>query len=171
MKLYFYFIFFIIISGCMGNNKTYWCGDHPCINNKEREAYFKKNLIVEVKELNKKDKDAMSEIEKITQQARIKEKKRIKNEKKLKKEAKYEEKKKLKEQKKIAKEMKKNKKNADKSKNISKTKKILQKTQPEKKNSVKAESSISDIEFDNIVDAIIKKNESKPYPDLTEMPN
>ena len=35
------------------NTGVYWCGDHPCINKKEKEAYFKKNMIVEKRNLKK----------------------------------------------------------------------------------------------------------------------
>ena len=51
-------------TSCAPNKKVYWCGDHPCINKKEKEAYFKKTMIVEAKEnftLDKKD----SKIEKL----------------------------------------------------------------------------------------------------------
>ena len=47
-NLFFLFILFIIIS-CSPNRGVYWCGDHPCINKKEKEAYFKKTMIVEKK--------------------------------------------------------------------------------------------------------------------------
>ena len=46
------FIFFFIIS-CASTKSVYWCGDHPCINKKEKEAYFKKTMIVEIRDLNK----------------------------------------------------------------------------------------------------------------------
>ena len=38
---------------CTNNKGVYWCGDHPCINKEEKEAYFKKTMIVEVKNYNK----------------------------------------------------------------------------------------------------------------------
>jgi len=75
-------ILFLIVS-CASNKGTYWCGDHPCINKKEKEAYFKKTMIVEIKELRNKNYKEDSEIEKIMQQAQLTEKKRIKNEKNL----------------------------------------------------------------------------------------
>ena len=40
-NLFFLFILFMIIS-CSSNKVVYWCGDHPCINKKEKKAYFKK---------------------------------------------------------------------------------------------------------------------------------
>ena len=40
-----------MLFSCTSGKTVYWCGDHPCINNKEKEAYFKKTMIVEVKEI------------------------------------------------------------------------------------------------------------------------
>ena len=62
--LFILFILFIIIS-CSPNRGVYWCGDHPCINKKEKEAYFKKTMIVEVKSSKNKNYKNISEIEKI----------------------------------------------------------------------------------------------------------
>ena len=47
MKKNIYFIFIIFIISCSPNKGVYWCGDHACANNKEKEAYFKKTMIVE----------------------------------------------------------------------------------------------------------------------------
>ena len=88
-----------MITSCAGNNNVYWCGDHPCINKKEKEAYFKKTMIVEVKDLKKNNYKKNSDIEKIMQQARLNEKKRIKEEKDLEKRLKLEEKIRIKEEK------------------------------------------------------------------------
>ena len=78
-----YIIVFLFVIGCSSNKIVYWCGDHPCINKKEKEAYFKKTMSVEVKKLSKKNSEKNSEIEKIIQQARENEKQRVKNEKKI----------------------------------------------------------------------------------------
>ena len=37
MNKLFYLIIFFIIVGCSNNKGAYWCGDHPCINNQEKE--------------------------------------------------------------------------------------------------------------------------------------
>jgi len=80
MKSYKYIVIFLFIISCSSNNTVYWCGDHPCANNKEKEIYFKKTMIVEVKNLNKKDKKKTSDIEKILNQAEFKsERKKIIN--------------------------------------------------------------------------------------------
>ena len=39
------------------------CGDHACANNKEKEAYFKKTMIVEVRNLDKNKTESDSIIE------------------------------------------------------------------------------------------------------------
>ena len=96
MKYLFFLLLFSII-GCTGSKKVYWCGDHACINKKEKEAYFKKTMTVEIREIGNKKYKTYSEIEKITQQALNKEKKRIKKEKNLVKQARLEEKQKIKE--------------------------------------------------------------------------
>ena len=74
--LFILFILFIIIS-CSPNRGVYWCGDHPCINGKEKEAYFKKTMIVEIREFNKATDKNKSEVAKIMKQAKVEEKKRI----------------------------------------------------------------------------------------------
>ena len=101
-KLFLLLIAFLLIS-CSNKNLVYWCGDHPCINKKEKESYFKKTMIVEIKDISKSKKNN-SEIEKITQQARLNEKKRIKEEKYLAKQERVELKKKIKKEKYLAKQ-------------------------------------------------------------------
>ena len=71
-----------MIISCSANKGVYWCGDHSCINKKEKEAYFKKTMIVEIKTSKNKNYKNNSEIEKIMQEAQSKAKKIIKDEKK-----------------------------------------------------------------------------------------
>ena len=79
MKNYlFLFIFFLIIN-CASREGVYWCGDHPCINKKEKEAYFKKTMIVEVKNLKKDTYEDKSAIEKLLKQSQMNEKNIIEN--------------------------------------------------------------------------------------------
>ena len=66
MKLIFFLIISFLFISCTSNKGVYWCGDHPCINKKERQAYFKKTMIVEIKRIEENDKKKYSEIEKIT---------------------------------------------------------------------------------------------------------
>ena len=77
MKKYSYIALFIFIIACSSNKGVYWCGDHPCINKDEKEAYFKKTMIVEVRNYNKNNIKKDSEIEKILNQAKLNEKKRL----------------------------------------------------------------------------------------------
>ena len=62
MKNLFYLIIFFVIIGCSTNKVVYWCGDHPCINKKEKVAYFKKNMVVEMRSAKKTDYKNNSEI-------------------------------------------------------------------------------------------------------------
>ena len=104
--IYLFLLFIIfIISACNSSRIVYWCGDHPCINKKEKEAYFKKTMIVEAKELSE-IKDRKNEIEKIMKQARTNEKNMIIKEKDNVKEAKLERKRKIKREKALAKQIK-----------------------------------------------------------------
>ena len=90
MKILHYFIILFIFTSCSTDKNAFWCGDHPCINKKEKEAYFKKTMIIEIKDLKKKSSKNNSEIEKIIQQARKGEKRRFKEEKNKAKQAKLE---------------------------------------------------------------------------------
>ena len=92
MKNYLFLCVFFLIFSCTNNKSVYWCGDHPCINNKEKEAYFKKTMIVEIRDLNKHNAKSKSELEIIKKQAGLEQKKEIKNEKELAKQARLDEK-------------------------------------------------------------------------------
>ena len=56
MKILFYLVIFFIFTNCATNKDVYFCGDHPCIDKKERGAYFKETMIVEIKEFKKETK-------------------------------------------------------------------------------------------------------------------
>jgi len=57
MKFIYPFLFLIVLS-CSTVKKEYVCGDHPCVNKKEFNEYFSKNLIIEIKsKKNKKNKN------------------------------------------------------------------------------------------------------------------
>ena len=52
-----YPLFFLILLSCNTTKKEYVCGDHPCIDKKEFNEYFSKNLTIEIKSQdNKKNK-------------------------------------------------------------------------------------------------------------------
>ena len=83
MKKYITIFILILTSACSSNKGVYWCGDHPCLNKKEKEAYFSETMIVEVREFNKKEIKKDSEFEKLFNQAKLNEKERILTEKEL----------------------------------------------------------------------------------------
>ena len=164
MKSLFYLILFFIIISCSGNKGVYWCGDHACINKKEKEAYFKKTMVVEIKKLNKTTSKSNSEIAKITQQAQVEEKRRIKEEKNMAKQAKLEEKRRIKEEKDLAKQIE-----QDETKIIKKKKKTSR--QSVDSNTDLKNVVIASTNFDKLVENINKKNIFRPYPDINAMPD
>ena len=70
MKIFVMLLIFFLSLGCAQHKGVYWCGDHPCINKKEKEAYFKKTMIVEVKHI-EKDSYKNTDIQKLMDQAKI----------------------------------------------------------------------------------------------------
>ena len=184
-KLFLLLIAFLLIS-CSNKNLVYWCGDHPCINKNEKESYFKKTMIVEVKEITKSKKNN-SQIEKITQQARLNEKKRIKEEKYLAKQERLEVKKIIKKEKYLAKQERlkekmriKNEKKLTKQTRLEKKKKIkdkkkshkIQKTEKITKIDTQlAKNDTTESTFDNLLDKVLKQNMLKPYPDINSIPD
>ena len=200
MKILFYLIIFFIFIGCSPNKEVYWCGDHPCINKEEKKAYFKKTMIVEIKELKNKSLKDNSEIEKIIMQAQGEEKKRIKKEKNLTKlekleekmrikkeknsikQAKLEEKKRIKEEKKLAKQIER-----DEKKTIKGKKKLARKIEKKEQKIIKKGKKVSkgadnispdlgyissdSTDFKKLVEKITKRNNLKPYPDINDIPN
>ncbi len=162
-RLAYVFITFMIVS-CSTNKFTYWCGDHPCINKKEKEAYFKKAMIVEIKKIGKKGYKKNSDIERIILQAQVNEKKRIIDEKELAKQAKLEQKRRIKEDKELAKQVK-----IDEKKIIKKKKK--QSKQSDSIITAVENNEIEPSSFDKLVEKIIKRNSLKSYPDINDVPN
>ena len=190
MKKITLFLCIFLMFGCQSQKKVYWCGDHPCVNKKEKKAYFKKNMIVEVKQLGKNYRKNDSEMEKIIAQAklaekkrikdekdlakqeRLEEKRRIKNEKNLVKQERLEEKRRLKEEKVLAKQARSEEKNLKKQ--IKVEEKNLKKNETKsKKREILISSQMEDLDITNfktISEKIVKKNSNKPYPDINGMP-
>ena len=54
MKFITLLLFFVLIS-CTNNKKVYMCGDRECVDKKEIKEHFKKELVVEIKPINKKE--------------------------------------------------------------------------------------------------------------------
>lgn len=203
---YFFILLFIILLSCTNKKEVHWCGDHACINNKEKKAYFEKTLITEIKDLTKQkrkksnfeiikekagldlDKEKEEEFEDkikvlsteeqkaLAKQLRLEEKQRIKEEKKLTKQSRLDEKKIGNEAKaegdctKLIKLHEKLKCKMDKKKaNKAKSKKDDSK--------IKLEASVinekdmdSSVEFNELVKKIHKKNLSRSYPDINDIP-
>ena len=63
MKYLLIFITFFLLYSCSNNKGVYWCGDHACVDNKERKEYFKKNMTVEIKKTNKNKKKKLSQVD------------------------------------------------------------------------------------------------------------
>ncbi len=200
MKILFYILVFFAFVSCSTKKNVYWCGDHACVNKKEKEAYFKKTMIVEVRSddnINKKNKN---EIEMIENQILSDEKKRIKQEKDLAKQIKLEKKRKIKEEKELAKQIKLEKKRKIKEekelakqieledkRRIKEEKKLSKIAKLEKKNEIKnmdlsekvlinndSDTEFSGTEyskFNELVEKITKKNSFRPYPDINDIPN
>jgi len=191
MRYFYLFAILILTSSCTTNKGVYWCGDHQCINKKEKEAYFKKTMIVEMRQLDKSKRDS-SEYEKLLKQAKIDEKTRIQNEKQIKKQIKIDEKKRIKDEKKRLKEEKKKLKNEEKMSKETQESVLEEKQQPEETVSIDQIDEIEEIEeivkteenfnlnsnegetsggssFDKIYDMITKRNDSKSYPDINDI--
>ena len=131
---YFFILLFIILLSCTNKKEVNWCGDHACINNKEKKAYFEKTLITEIKDLTKQkrkksnfeiikekagldlEKEKEEEFEDkikvlstkeqkaLAKQLHLEEKQRIKEEKALAKQLHLEEKQRIKDEKKLTKQ-------------------------------------------------------------------
>jgi len=198
MKNIFYFLIILLFTSCANTKKVYWCGDHPCANERERKNYFKKTMIVEIRDYNKnKEKD--SEFIKLQEKALADEKKRVKKnksekkiakleekrkiaeEKKLTKQAKLEEKRRIKEEKKLAKQAK-----LEEKRRIKEEKKLakLNKTEKNKDKKIRSNddkkliisSGMAKIEIgsntlDKIIEKVRSKNMFRPYPDINDIPN
>ena len=161
MKNFLIFITFLLIVNCTNNNIVYWCGDHPCINKKEKEAYFKKTMIVEIKDLNKKNYKDKSDIEKLMQQAKINEKERIKDEKDLVKQAKLEEKERIKKEKQLAKQAKlEEKRKLKEEKKLAKQAKLDQKNQMKEKKDLEKEIKLEEEKLAKDEKKLFKKKKS-----------
>ena len=160
MKILLYLIILFIFTSCSTDKDAFWCGDRPCINKKEKEAYFKKTMIIEIKDLKKKASKNNSEIEKIIQQARKGEKRRIKEEKNKAKQAKLEAKRKKKEEKYLAKQIEQDQAEI-----------IKKKTSKQSVNTdagIESPTSISP-NFNKLVEKITKRNILRPYPNINDI--
>ena len=194
MKYLILLILSLLVFACSNGKRVYWCGDHACINNKEKEAYFKKTMIVEIKELNKQNKKSKSELEIIKKQAGLEQKKEIKNEKELAKQVRLDKKRRIKEEKELAQQVR-----LDKKRRIKEEKDLTKQVRLEEKKIIKEEKksykkkvlktenvplekeivintaiariNIYSNEFKELVEKITNKNMFRPYPNINDIPN
>ena len=140
MKYFFFIVLIFFVFSCAKNKEVYWCGDHACINNKEKKSYFKKTMTVEIKNLGNNNKKTISESDLLKQQNIIKEKSTIKNDKKLAKEIRIEKKREIREQKELEKQLR-----IEKKKRIKEEKKIAK---AKKKSSYKIKKETKSIKIE-----------------------
>jgi len=153
MKFLLVLLSFLLLSNCASSKKVYWCGDHPCINNNEKQDCFKKNMVVEVKYIDKKNNANNAEVDNIIVDVRLSEKKRIREEKKLAKQVTLDEKKRIRDEKKLAEQGNEGEKL------------FLDK----EKNTEKSSAKVSLNSFKKIMESIAEKNKLKPYPDINSI--
>ena len=191
MKYNILLIFFLFLLSCSSNKAVYWCGDHQCVNKREKENYFKKTMIVEVRTLNtksKKDKTASEKImlqtindsTKITKekknkakQDRLEEKRIIREQKELIKQARLEQKELIK-QARLEKKLR-IKEEKELEKQARSKKKALSKKSAKNKSKSKIElepkefaSDISQSKFNELVEKITKRNMFRSYPNIND---
>tara|TARA_B100000029_G_C17247710_1_gene841545 strand:+ start:112 stop:612 length:501 start_codon:yes stop_codon:yes gene_type:complete len=165
MKIVYFLCIFILI-GCANQKTVFWCGDHECLNKKERKTYFQKEMTVQVKVLSESDIKEKSDIEKITQQFFLTENEVKKRDKIIRKQAKIEEKKRKREGKRIKKQILLEKKKKKIEEKRSKKQTVLIKKSSNEM--IKNDNYLS--AFDKIKERILSKNISKPYPDINDIP-
>ena len=169
MKYLYLFLLSFLIFSCSNNNEVYWCGDHACINKKERRIYFSETMTVEVRKKDKNVKLNKRERDEILKEIKLKDKKyskKIKNNNDSF----------IEENDLIIKEIKNNQTiNSEaiidstkekKKKNVKKKKKKFFKKKDDKI-LVSNESGLS--MFNELAKKISKRNESKDYPDINNI--
>ena len=151
MKYLIFLIFPFLFFACSTGKKVYWCGDHACINNKEKETYFKKTMIVEIRELDKKDKESKSGIDIIKKQFDLENKKKIKEEKKSAKQTHLEKKRKIKEEKELAKQARlAEKKRIKEEKELSKQARLAEKRRIKEEKELAKQVSLEEKKIDKV---------------------
>ena len=170
MKFLLLLLFLSILTHCTKNNFVYMCGDHVCLNDKERVAYFKKTMIVEIRDANKKGLKRSFEEKRKIKAAKLEQKRRIKEEKKIKKQAKINEKIKMKElsnSKKIAKKEKK-----VNIKKVSKNKSLVSEQIENNDDAILTDTNltIESNSFDEILQSIMVRNKNRSFPDINNFP-
>jgi len=188
MKLYIYFIILIFLISCSKNKGVYWCGDHACANNKEKEAYFEKTMIVEVRNLDKNKTESDSINEKIINQSKSSNKKKFfSRKKKLDQEIKLEVQENIRNEKEIEEQIKiqeqiehqeqdrlKQEKELKEQGKLEDEKRLIMKKEEQQSSSAFAKvveiKEISTKNFDELVERILIRNSSRTYPKINDIP-
>ena len=63
MKYFFFISFFFILQNCSKPKTVLICGDHKCINKTEANQFFEENLSIEVRIIDKNNKDEIDLVE------------------------------------------------------------------------------------------------------------
>ena len=195
MIKYIRLFFLIFLLSCTSNKKVFWCGDHVCINKEEKRNYFKKNLIVEVKDTDKNKFEDKSMINEIILQGKLHKKnnlkdpekeikltykekrKKIKEEKRMAKLRLKQERQRIKDEKNLEKELKKEEllRIKNKKKLTKKYEELKKREQSNKKDNkivkildanIEKKEKVRDFEFKNIVKVISDKSNTKSFPDI-----
>jgi len=189
MKQMFCILVFFLIFGCSSTKQTFWCGDHACTNKKEKEAYFNKTMIVEIKEVSKDKYKKKTNLEIIREQndivkkndisildAKIEENILKQEQDELVEQAKIEEELIKQEQDELVEQAKIEEKliKQEQDELVEQAKieeELIKQEQDElKKNKPTNTENISK-SFDEIVKNIRSKNSFRPYPDINDIPN
>ena len=178
------FLSFFLIFAC-GNKQTYLCDGRKCINKKEVDEYFAKNLILEV-EVNKKKKEKGIDLISLNtnNEKSLNSEKKVSNKDELKLLKKSEIKEKIKEQKRLAKLKKKREKDKRKKDqlNLKEEKKLAKLKKKKNTNKTKSKKIVNiskdDEEFKTIclilekcdIEAVLehltKVGKTKSYPEI-----
>jgi len=157
-----YPLFFLILLSCNTTKKEYVCGDHPCIDKKEFNEYFSKNLTIEIKSQDNKKNKSVDLIKLNTDSSSV-EKKDNKNSTKEEKIRKKNEKEKLKAEKIRLLEERKIRKKEEKNKaELAQIAKLKEKNQKPTKNEIINNGE----QVNKIVDKIYE--DKKPLEQVTE---
>ena len=181
MKIYIYFTVLVFIISCSANNGVYWCGDHACANNKEKEAYFKKTMIVEIRNLNKNSSKTVSINEKILNESKSEEGKIINEDKEVEQKINLEEELRVKGEKEIEKQIKlqeeklaKQEKELEEQINLEEEEKVITENKETEDlssiNKVVENNEISSKDFDELVENILIRNSTRSYPKINDIP-
>ncbi|MAJ23513.1 MAG: hypothetical protein CBC24_06560 [Candidatus Pelagibacter sp. TMED64] len=162
MKLILLTLLTIIIFSCGKRiDGVYWCGDHACINEKERLAYFQKTMIIEVRKLDGKKKKDLVDIKKsreiLIEHKEFTKKQKLKN-KILKDKHKSD----------VAQKIE---KKYDFDEEIDKTIFDKDKIASLKKKDKNSESLIIHDDFEKYIQLISKKKKKGSFPDINDFPN